>query len=330
MHGKAVPLFAQVNEIVRAVLLQRQMSHPHEGWGAKERKRAHALLNRKTPFGHFSKRLKRNDCGVNTVKMRGCWDTVTQPRMLLLAESLANNSVVKKVDFSMVGCGDDLLTPWCFSTFRSNVTIMELNLSRCNLERGAVAALSRALATNKNQVLTKLVLSDNKIQGPCIYELLKHNNTLETLDLSGNNVDDNSAKLIADGLVENSSLLRLDVSSNPIGVDGATSLLHALCPPTGASTRSNLSLRRLYIGSKVSDGDTFVLSAQGDTQLQRLYRNISFYTAANRAGRMALMVDNLQTQLWPHLLSQASQIGGPSMVYFFLINHPVLVKRSGV
>jgi len=66
-----------------------------------------------------------------------------------------------------------------------NKTIVEMSLSHCLLEQGAVAALSRALTTNKNQVLKKLDLSGNQLQGHCIYELLKRNNTLETRDLWG-------------------------------------------------------------------------------------------------------------------------------------------------
>ena len=48
-------------------------------------------------------------------------------------------------------------------------------------------------------------------------------NDSDDIDQWGNDSDDNPAVLIADGSCENGSLLRIDVSSNPIaGVDGAT------------------------------------------------------------------------------------------------------------
>ena len=61
-----------------------------------------------------------------------------------------------------------------------------------------------------------------------IADALKVNHTLETLELSANNIGDDGAKMIADALKVNLSLKTLRLSRNRIGADGAKIIADAL------------------------------------------------------------------------------------------------------
>ena len=64
---------------------------------------------------------------------------------------------------------------------------------------------------------------------------------LMTLDLSGNNIDDDGAKMIANALIDNNSLKTLYLSSNNIASDGAKAIADAI--------KGNHCLESLILGS---------------------------------------------------------------------------------
>ncbi|XP_065900184.1 NACHT, LRR and PYD domains-containing protein 3-like [Dysidea avara] len=61
-----------------------------------------------------------------------------------------------------------------------------------------------------------------------IVTVLHNNNTIESLDISGNAFNDNAAKKIAKGLLHNTTLKELDISNNDIFTDGAIAISESL------------------------------------------------------------------------------------------------------
>ena len=59
-------------------------------------------------------------------------------------------------------------------------------------------------------------------------EALRSNNRLKILNISGNRFKNDSAKMLAEGLIRNQGLYSLSMKDNPIGIDGVTSILNAL------------------------------------------------------------------------------------------------------
>ena len=104
------------------------------------------------------------------------------------------------------------------------------------------AGTSLAQALHHNSTLNTLDLSRNNISdagATALAQALHHNSTLERLDLSSNNISDAGATALAQALHHNSTLKELDLSHNNISDVGATDLAQAL--------RHNSTLRKLEL-----------------------------------------------------------------------------------
>lgn len=82
-----------------------------------------------------------------------------------------------------------------------------------------------------NETLTSIDLSNNEIEedrAKLIAEALKVNETLTSIDLSDNEIGEEGAKLIAEVLKENETLVSIDLSDNAIGEASVKTIVEAL------------------------------------------------------------------------------------------------------
>lgn len=281
---------------------------------SKRQRREFASVSRSN-FGHYCLRLESNDHPLTSVKL-SCWSHVTRQRMEFLAHCLKSNTVIVELDMShMHGrLNNEMLSPLFNVTLQQSRTISTLDLSWCNLPDQAIGLLSQALTNN--QVLRKITIDYSRIDNSSAC-LLGHSlagqTSLQELNLRCNKIGDEGAIAIASGLSANSCLSSLDLSGNPLGMIGNRALLHCLNPTTPNAV-PNLSLQHIFLGSLRSPG-------YDSGTIQKIH----FYTALNRCGRQALrMEEEIPLGLWPHILSQAFERGGPSIGHFLLSNNPRL------
>ena len=106
------------------------------------------------------------------------------------------------------------------------------------------ASFSQALAVNSSLTNLNFCIGDSGVA--FLYEAIRVNAFLTSLDLSGNGIGDSGAASLSQALTVNSSLTNLDLRRNDIGSYGAASLSEALAVN---SSLTNLDLSRNSIGS---------------------------------------------------------------------------------
>mmetsp|Transcript_30946 Transcript_30946/g.46673 ORF Transcript_30946/g.46673 Transcript_30946/m.46673 type:complete len:310 (+) Transcript_30946:26-955(+) len=116
------------------------------------------------------------------------------------------------------------------NVLRQNTSIETVILNECEIDCAAAKAL--AVGLEGNETLRTMNLWDNHIQdegGRALAEALKkENSALQTLNLWGNQIGDEGAKEFADLLRVNHSLRDLIFVYNKIGDDGGDELVDAL------------------------------------------------------------------------------------------------------
>ena len=124
----------------------------------------------------------------------------------------------------------------------SGCTLTELNLQDCHISSEGAVELAAALC--KNTIFKQLDLSDNPIgehvEGvTAVAKMLVENKTLITLNLEDCHISSEGAVELAAALCKNSTLKHLDLDNNPIGVEGASSMSDML--------QHNTSLKELRL-----------------------------------------------------------------------------------
>lgn len=117
----------------------------------------------------------------------------------------------------------------CKALIHHEYYLTALNFKYCFLPFEFVLQLADALRFSKT--LVKLDLSNNSFKSCTIryiLEALLINESLTTLNLHGNLLDDQFGAQLADVLVKNPILNKVDISQNPIGPRGAKSILEVL------------------------------------------------------------------------------------------------------
>jgi Ran GTPase-activating protein (RanGAP) involved in mRNA processing and transport len=107
--------------------------------------------------------------------------------------------------------------------------LTSLNLKFCFLSFEHIQLLSNALRSNKT--LVKLDLSKNGLKSytaKYFLDALQINEHLMNINFHGNLLDDDFAYDLAKILSQNSILHTVDISNNPIGPEGAQSVLNVL------------------------------------------------------------------------------------------------------
>ncbi|XP_077345789.1 NACHT, LRR and PYD domains-containing protein 3-like [Lithobates pipiens] len=212
----------------------------------------------------------------------------------LVSQSIGPN---KEIDIS-----DVPLTPLdCFVLcfiLQSCTEIEEVNLNSCNIRSEGLKKILPALSTIKNlslsdnnlthsscphlvsviennQILRRLVLSGNKLEGPYLQDLMTALTTsqIEELELKYNDLKDNSCSYLALGIRDNQTLRRLVLNSNSVEGPHLQDLMVALttsrieelelenneltdssCTHLALGIRENQTLKKLVLSSNKVEG----------------------------------------------------------------------------
>ena len=143
-----------------------------------------------------------------------------------IAECLKKNNLIE-LDLEINQVGDQGLKVLS-KALRYNNSLDLLNLSFNNISNTGVNHLSKAMKTN--QKLSQLLLMSNNITDAkkWITNLLKHNNSLQYLDISCNSIRNKGLEYFSNALGINESVTELNFSQNSIGDDGAKFITLAL------------------------------------------------------------------------------------------------------
>ena len=117
----------------------------------------------------------------------------------------------------------------CKSLNHHEYHLTALNLKYCFLTFEFFIQLADALRFNKS--LVKLDLSNNALKNctaKYMLETLRINQSLTEINFHSNLLNDDFAYHLADLLCENPILHTVDISKNPIGVEGAKAILNSL------------------------------------------------------------------------------------------------------
>ena len=141
-----------------------------------------------------------------------------------IVEILTNTNVLHKLNLKGNHVGNEGLKSLC-EVMLSNTSLTELNLANCSI----------------------VVSEDN---GPVLTEMLRRNNTLKVLDLSGNSVTESGCHYIATGLKDNASLRELHLFNCGLanrGVEGLSTGLNDYIEELYLDCNSGISISGLRI-----------------------------------------------------------------------------------
>ena len=173
---------------------------------------------------------------------------------------------------SLTLCGDDGIGQYVNElkeVLQMNTTLISMKLSNIN-NNGAV---NIAKAIQMNTTLQTLDMSSNEISDDgviAISDYLKRNSSLEKINLSKNRITNEGAKMIAEALQLNTTLKQLDLSINKMFDDGTTAISNVLI--------TNKSLQELNISKNeiTNEGAKMIAEAlQLNTTLKQLDLSIN-------------------------------------------------------
>jgi Ran GTPase-activating protein (RanGAP) involved in mRNA processing and transport len=172
----------------------------------------------------------------------------------------------------------------------SNSTLLNIDLSFCNLGDGGVSTLAQTLGS-RNTTLQKLTLQYNSITAlgvGVLLETMEHNsNRIRDLDLRSNYIESEGAILLARSLGNNAlaNLTRISFSDCDIDDDGFVALMSAL--------EQNTSLLHLDLRNNVFSERAFVALAESLPEIEVLQRvDLSWCTGL--ASAMPLLLAGLR------------------------------------
>eukprot|EP00529_Nitzschia_sp_RCC80_P041336 CAMPEP_0113516546 /NCGR_PEP_ID=MMETSP0014_2-20120614/41646_1 /TAXON_ID=2857 /ORGANISM="Nitzschia sp." /LENGTH=453 /DNA_ID=CAMNT_0000413409 /DNA_START=159 /DNA_END=1520 /DNA_ORIENTATION=+ /assembly_acc=CAM_ASM_000159 len=213
--------------------------------------------------------------------------------------SLMFHQTLQELDLSFNHCRDMTSVA---NFLRSNNHLQALNIGYQNMWQAAhldVSQLASALMENtslKRLSLARCKLSDD--DAIILAGALRHNSTLEHLDVRENHFTDIGIEALACAISEkeegdeegnNNSkcgLRKISVAKNPFGTLGTLALLQA--------AETNMNLYHVDITKYPRPESTIV-------------EKIRFYTALNRGGRR-LLVANLPLSIWPLVLKRIGSL----------------------
>lgn len=190
-----------------------------------------------------------------------------------LAPVLAHNSTLVSLRLGGNGIGRGLLH-FC-EALRGNSSLCVLGLDDNDLGDEGAAALADVLVVNRT--LVNLSVAGNGFSekaGQALAVALGRNDVLSHLNISRNPIK-GAAVAFADSLVENCSVISLDLSSCKISDDGAVALVSAVSIAGETSVLRKLRLR-----------ENFISSNSGELLVDALYRNKSITVADLRGNKL--------------------------------------------
>lgn len=242
-----------------------------------------------------------------------------------------------------------------------NISLVTLDLSNSCMCVEMVQALLCAISENNH--LRSLTLSGCRIGHGSSQELnrlLSKNSTIKAMDLSNNDIDETMISYLVNGSLKNNNILEtLVLSRNPIGDEGAQSLVELLtvnvtlkslslidceiwgrgCMALASGLSEMKALRSLYVDGDMEElGGVVLDSLQRNVTLRylwtdrtallvdgdRTWRMVEHYLRLNRCKRRALTENSLPLSLYPRILEEVH--GNPSLIYHFLRQKPELVE----
>jgi hypothetical protein len=115
----------------------------------------------------------------------------------------------------------------------SNSTLLNINLSRCGLGDAEFSNMAQTLSS-RNTTLQKLTVKENFITSTGVVEAMEQNSHITDIDLENNSIGDEGAYLLARslGTITMSNLTRLSLAQCHIGDNGFIALVSALVQNT--------------------------------------------------------------------------------------------------
>ncbi|XP_073465469.1 NACHT, LRR and PYD domains-containing protein 3-like [Aquarana catesbeiana] len=191
----------------------------------------------------------------------------------LVSQSIISN----KVDFSNVPLSplDCSVLSFILQSCRE---IEEVNLSSCNIPSEGVRKLIPALHNIKSLILDKNHLTDSSC--PHLASVIRNNQTLRTLDLSGSNLEGPHFRDLMEALTS-SRIEELQLYNNH--------LPDSSCPHLASGIRNNQTLRRLILSNNNLEGPHF--------------RDLMEALTTSRIEELELSYTRLTDSSCPHLAS---------------------------
>ena len=153
---------------------------------------------------------------------------ITSEGWVHLFKALCNNTSLKKLDISgnKLGMEGSVAQAKMLSC---NKSLTELYLRLCNIPEAGLREIARGLLQNTS--LKKLDISGNKpgMEGSvALAGMLSCNKPLTELNLRSCDIPEGGLREIARGLLQNTSLKKLDISENNLGMEGSVALAEML------------------------------------------------------------------------------------------------------
>lgn len=241
-------------------------------------------------------------------------------------------------------------------------SLQTLDLTGSQISSKSFAILMRCLSENtqlKSLILKDCGLGDKRVED--LNHFLLTNRHLKSLDLCGNDIGTTGIDLLAkEGLRQNTSLQKLQLSQNPLGDDGAMHLTKVLQTNSSLQSISLIDceiwgpgcqhlaeglihmkgLKHLFVDGEMQDYASLVLaSLQHNMTLTHVWtdrcgylvksdhqwRLVEFFLRLNRGKRRLLIEPNAPASLWPLALQSIS--GDPRLVYYMLRHKPEIMLR---
>ena len=164
-----------------------------------------------------------------------------------IAELLNSTSIVSSLSLRQNPIGDKLGLQTIFDALKQNKTLKELDVSNCDLSLTDTGVASLADALHTNNTLETLNITSNQIRkegASYLARVLNGTNVLSSLWLSDNPIGDEGLQTIFDALKQNKTLKDLGVSGCGMTDTGVASLADAL--------HTNNTLESLYIHGSVA------------------------------------------------------------------------------
>ena len=145
-----------------------------------------------------------------------------------IARGLLQNTSLKKLDISTnkLGMEGSLALAEMLSC---NKSLTELNLRSCGIPKDGLRKIARGLLQNTS--LKKLDISYNELgmEGSVAVAEMLSNKSLTELNLRSCGIPKDGLRKIARGLLQNTSLKKLDISVNELGMEGSVAVAEMLC-----------------------------------------------------------------------------------------------------
>ena len=174
------------------------------------------------------------------LNLSNCRLTITEENGQALSHMLKTNKTLKSLRVLPIahidGHGLRYFSEYISSSLHA---LRKLDLSRNPIQDGedGLSHLCQALATNTSLVelnLSNCELTITKVNGQALSRMLKTNKTLNVFSLSHNSINGSGVRYLSKGISSSSTISKLDLSHNPIqdGEDGLSHLCQALTTNT--------------------------------------------------------------------------------------------------